>query len=318
MRDVFNDAINAPPGRLAEILLRKVPDVDSDRRGTLLARLDRLVDTPGKPGLLARARLAADVPFLFARAPHWTKSKLLPHFEWSSPDAADMWSARKYSSVIGSPELFGLTKKPFLEIFGHNTQSEDIATFAEWLVVILLVNQTDGVLYDLTSTEARAALRRAGAKTLSSVGHRLAVELEKAKPEERATLWRTVVGPVFQAIWPLDFEMQTSASTFKLVQILCATEEAFPEAVDIALPFVRSDDPRSLTTVYSIAEAPDSLYRAAPDKMLNLIAAVVGEAAPGSVYGLDKALSRLRTIDPTLADTRKFQKMLTAALQTEQ
>lgn len=316
MRDVFNDAINAPPGRLAEILLRKVPEADLEPRDPLLARLDRLVDTPGKPGLLARVRLAADVPFLFARAPGWTKTKLLPHFEWSSPDAADLWSARKYSSVIGSPELFGLTKKAFLELFGRNTQAEDIDTFAEWLVVILLVNQAEGAVYDLTSTEARAALRRAGANVLSSVGHRLATELESAKTE-RADLWRTVVGPVFQAIWPLDVELQTSASTFKLVQMLCATEEGFSEAVDVVLPFVRSDDPRSLTTVYSLAEASDSLYKAAPEKMLNLLAAVVGEASPSSVYGLGKALSRLRSLDPTLAGSRKFQKLLNSASQPE-
>jgi hypothetical protein len=317
MSDVFNDAINAPPGRLAEILLRKVPEANLEPRGPLLARFDRLVDMPGKPGLLARVRLAADVAFLFARVPEWTKTKLLPHFEWSSPDAADLWSARKYSSVIGSPELFRLTKKAFLELFGRNTQAEDLDTFEEWLVVILLVNQAEGGVYDLTSTEARAALRRAGAKVLSSVGHRLATEMESAKTEERATLWRTVVGPVFQAIWPLDVELQTSASTFKLVQILCATEEAFPEAVDVVLPFIRSDDPRSLTTVYSLAEAPDSLYKAAPEKMLNLIAAVVGEASPSSVYGLGKALTRLRALDPTLAGSRRFQKLLNSASQPE-
>ena len=317
MRDVFNEAINAPTGRLAEILLRKVPEASLEAHGPLLARLDRLVDTPGKPGLLGRARLAADVAFLFARLPEWTKTKLLPQFDWSSPDAADLWSARKYSSVIGSPEVFRLTKNAFLELFSRDTQAEDIDTFAEWLVVILLVNQAEGAVYDLTSTEARAALRRAGAKVLSSVGHRLATELESAKTEERAELWRTVIGPVFQAIWPLDIELQTSASTFKLVQILCATEEAFPEAVEVVLPFVRSDDPRSLTTIYSLAEAPDSLYKAAPEKMLSLIAAVVGEASPSSVYGLGKALSRLRTLDPTLAESRRFQKLLNSASQPE-
>lgn len=317
MRDVFNDAINAPMGRLAEILLRRVPEANLEPSGPLLARLDRLVDTPGKPGLLGRARLAADVAFLFARVPGWTKTKLLPQFEWSSPDAAALWSARKYSSVIGSPELFRLTKRAFLELFGRNTQAEDLDTFAEWLVVILLVNQTEGAVYDLTSTEARAALRRAGAKVLSSVGHRLATELESAKTEERADLWRTVVGPVFRAIWPLDVDLQTSASTFKLVQILCATEEAFPEAVEVVLPFVRSEGPRSLTTICSLAEAPDSLYKAAPEKMLNLIAAVVGEASPSSVYGLGKAMSRLRSLDPTLAGSRRFQKLLNSATQPE-
>jgi hypothetical protein len=279
-----------------------------------VARFDRLVDAPGKQGMLARVRLARDVPFLFARAPNWTKSKLLPHFEWSSPDAADVWSARKYSSVIGSPELFGLTKKPFLELFGRNNlPDEDLRTFAEWLAAILTVNQTEGAGYPLTPIEARSALRRAGAKALSSVGHRLASEMESAKPEDKTNFWRTVVGPVFQALWPLDVELQTSASTFKLVQILCATGEAFPEAVDVILPFIQPDDPGSQTTVYSIAEASDSLYKAAPSKMLDLIAAVVGEALPGSVYALGKALSRLRAIDPNLADTRKFQKLLTYA-----
>jgi hypothetical protein len=283
MRDVFNAAINAPTGRLAEILLRKVPEGRVELPGALLARFE---------------------------------SKLLPHFEWSSPDAADIWSARKYSSVVGSPELFGLLKKPFLELFGRSdVGAEDLDAFAQWLAAILTVNQVEGAGYPLTPSEARSALRRAGAKVLSSVGHHLATEMESAKAEDKAEFWRTVVGPVFQAIWPLDVELQTSASTFKLVQILCATGEAFPEAVDVVLPFIQPDDPRSQMTVYSIAEASDSLYTAAPSKMLDLIAAVVGEALPGSVYALGKALSRLRAIDPNLADTRKFQKLLTYASQ---
>jgi hypothetical protein len=164
MRDVFSEAINAPPGRLAEILLRKVPEGNLEIAHGLLSRFDKLVDAPGKPGLLARARLAADTPFLFARAPHWTKRKLLPYFQWSSPGAADLWSARKYSNSIGSAELFGLLKKPFLELFGRNdVQAEDLNVFAEWLVVILTVNQAEGALYPLAPTEARSALRRKSA-----------------------------------------------------------------------------------------------------------------------------------------------------------
>jgi hypothetical protein len=316
MRDLFNDAINAPAGRLAEVLLRKVTKESTEFSGGLRARFDKLVDAPGRAGLLARVRLAADVPFLFARGPDWTKSKLLPRFEWSSSDAADVWSARKYSNAIGSPELFGLMKKPFLELFGRNDiPTEDIRTFAQWLTAIVIVNHVEDAGYPLTSTEARSALRRAGAKTLSSVGHRLAMEMERAKQEEKVERWRKVVGPVFQAIWPLDVELQTSASTFKLVQILCATGDAFPEAVDVMLPFIQPDDPREQTTVFSIAEAPDSLFSAAPGKMLDLIASVVGEALPGSVYALGKALSRLRSIDPNLADDRKFQRLLTCASQ---
>jgi hypothetical protein len=317
MRDVFDGALNAPPGQLAEVLINKVAKGHgSELPDDLLARLDRLIGAPGKPGLLARVRLAADLPFLFDRAPKWTTSRLIPLFDWSSTDAPYVWSARKYSNYIGSPELFGLIKQPFLQIFYRSdTPSDDLDTFAEWLTSIVLANQAEHAGYPLLPTEARSALRRAGVSALSSVGHRLAVEMEHATEEEKVVRWRTVVRPVFQAIWPLDVELQTPAATFKLVQILLATGDAFPEAVDIIVPFIRPDDPREQTTVFSIAEAPDALFQAAPSKMLDMIAAVVGEAPPGSVYALGKALARLRAIDPTLANTRNFQRLLEYASQ---
>jgi hypothetical protein len=256
------------------------------------------------------------VAFLYDHAPNWTTSRIIPLFDWSSPDAASVWSARKYSSYIGSPKLFGLVKQSFLKIFGRNdTPAEDLRTFSEWLTTILIVNHGNNAGYPLLDTEARSALRRAGESAMSSVGRRLAVEMGSATPEQKIKRWQTVVGPVFRAIWPLDVELQTSAATFQLVQILLATGDAFPEAADIIIPFIRPDDPRTHTTIFSIAEASDALFRAAPSKMLDLIAAVVGEALPGSVYALGKALTRLRAADQSLADTRKFQKLLACASQ---
>jgi hypothetical protein len=137
--------------------------------------------------------------------------------------------------------------------------------------------------------------------------------MERATAEHKLEHWRSVVGPVFQSIWPLDLELQTRATTFKLVQILCATGEAFLEACETIIPFIRPDDERPSTTLFSISRAPDELYKTAPSKMLDLIAAVVGEVLPGSVYALADALSRLRAIDPKLGNTRKFQKLLTYA-----
>ena len=315
MRDLFNDALNAPSGRLTEVLISRIAN-GSGLPDDIRMRFDRLVDTPGKAGLLARVRLAADVPFLFDRAPDWTKSRIIPLFDCSSPDAPHVWSARKYSNYIGSPELFGLLKKPFLQIFGRSdVPTEDLRTFAGWLTAILIANHADGAGYPLLDTEARSALRRAGESALSSVGHRLAIEMERATPEHRIERWRTAVGPVFRAIWPLDVELQTSAATFKLVEILLATGDAFSDAADVIIPFIQPDDPRSHTTIFSVAEAPDEIFQVAPSKMLDMIAAVVGDALPGSVYALGKALSRLRTIAPALAATRKFQKLVTSASQ---
>jgi hypothetical protein len=317
MRDALTDALNAPSGRLAEIALKKLSRGSSTNElpDEMRKRLDRLVNAPGTAGKLARIRLASEVSYLFERAPAWTKSSILPLFDWTSADAADAWQSRKYSNYIGSPELFGLTKKPFLEMFGRaGVPSEDLRTFAEWLAVILIANIVHkDDLYPLTAHESRAALRRAGVDALSSVGHRLATEMGSAKPEEKIQNWREIVCPVFQAIWPLDVDLQSHATTFKLVQILLATGEAFPEAADVIIPFIRPDDRRSYSAIFSIAEAPESLYASSPAKMLDLVAAVVGDASPGSVFALGKALGRIRALEPSLASTRKFQKLLTYA-----
>jgi hypothetical protein len=81
----------------------------------------------------------------------------------------------------------------------------------------------------------------------------------------------------------------------------------------VIIPFIRPEDPRRHTSIHSISEADDVLYSSSPEKMLNLLAAVVGEAPVRSVYGLGKALDRLRARAPELADTKKFQKLMSVA-----
>jgi hypothetical protein len=316
MRDALTDSLNAPAGRLAEVLIKKLRKEEGEKEMSkdMRARFDKLTDAPGKFGTLARVRFAAEVSLLFERAPVWTAEKIVPLFDWSSSEAPLMWNARRYSNYIGSPELFRLMKAPFLAMFSRtDVPEEERQTFADWLAAIMLANQAHAAGYPLTAAEARFALRQAGPRSLTDVGHRLATAMEKAKPDEKIATWRNIVGPVFQSIWPLDIELQTPSSTFKLVQILRACGDAFPEAADVIIPFIRPEDPRRHTSIHSLSEADDIIYSASPQKMLDLLAAVVGEAPPRSVYGLNKALDRLRTRAPGITDTKKFQKLVNAA-----
>jgi hypothetical protein len=128
MRDALTDALNAPAGKLAEVLLKNFTkgSGESDLLPEMRRRFDRLVDAPGPPGFHARIRLAAEVSMIFERAPIWTSEKLVPLFDWACSDARDAWSARSYSNRIGSPELFGLTKRPFLEMFRRSDVAAEV------------------------------------------------------------------------------------------------------------------------------------------------------------------------------------------------
>jgi len=313
MNDALTESLNHPAGRLAEILLKRLV---SNTGGPELAeplrlRLDALVQATGKFGRLARVRLASEVALLFERAPAWTEQNIVPLFNWSSRDAADAWSARRYANYIGSPKLFGLTKGPFLELLRKPDLSEDdLRTYAGWLAAIEIANQSGKTAYPITAIEARSALRQAGAKSLPNVAHRLAVEMASAKPDAKVETWNTVVGPAFQAIWPIDIDLQTPAATFSLVHILRGAGAAFPQAAKVIIPFIRSEDPRNHTSVYSLSQAEDILFSTSPESVLDLAAALVGEASAGSVYGLDAILKRVRHYAPEFANSKKFQKLI--------
>ena len=314
MRDTLMDALNAPAGRLAEVLIKRMIKGENGEEmpETMRQRFDTLAASSGKFGELARVRLAAEVSLLFERAPIWTTERIIPLFDWKSPDAANVWNARKYSNYIGSPKLFELTKASFLELFCRSDIAEDdLRIYGDWLAVIMLANRIRDAGYPITPTEARSALRAAGVRALSSVGHRLAIEMEAAKPEEKIARWQDVVGPVFESIWPLDAELQSPSSTFKLVQILRASGGAFPQAAEVVIPFIRPEDPRRHTSVHSISTANDIMYASSPERMLDLVAAIVGDAPIRSVYGLMKVLDRIREYAPHLTNTKKFQRLVT-------
>ena len=314
MRDTLMDALNAPAGRLAEVLIKRMKKGENgeEMSETIRQRFDTLASASGRFGELARVRLAAEVSLLFERAPIWTTERIVPLFDWKSPDAANVWNARKYSNSIGSPKLFELTKAFFLELFCRpDIAEDDLRVYGEWLAVIMIANRSENAGYPITPTEARSALRTAGVRALSSVGHRLAIEMEGAKLEEKIAHWQNIVGPVFKSIWPLDTELQSPSFAFKLVQILRASGDAFPQAAEAIIPFIRSEDTRQQTSVHSISTAPDVMYTSSPEKVLDLIAAIVGDAPARSVYGLMKVLDRIRERAPHLANTKKFQRLLT-------
>lgn len=310
--DILHTAINAPAGRLTEALIKKIPGgvPDEDLPPDIVMRLNLLVSAPGSFGALARVSLANHVSFLFECAPDWTGENVVPLFDWHESNAKAAWQARKFSSYIGSPALFEATKTPFLELFGRpDMTEEDKDVFASWLTAIVIANKTSNAGYPISTLEARSAMRVAGDRALTSVGHRLAIEMESAESDEKQRKWDEVVRPVFQAIWPLDAELQSPSATFKLVQILRATGEAFSDAADVIIPYVRPEGPRDHTSLFSLSEASDEIYSSSPEKMLELINAIVGEESPGAFYGLNEILERLINHAPEIANTRKFQRL---------
>jgi hypothetical protein len=90
---------------------------------------------------------------------------------------------------------------------------------------------------------------------------------------------------------------------------LLATGSAFSDAATTIIPFIRSESSRDHTSIYSISGASLDLYKGAPQKTLDLLSAIAGDAPDRSLYGLSSAPNRLQEVTPQLAQTKQFQKL---------
>ena len=99
--DTFFEAINHPAGDLAQFWT-KVTAAEWSRQGDMWAglpppietELDRMIDQPGRNGLLARCVLLTSLRFYHGAAPEWARARLLPLLSWASDDkqqVAAMW-----------------------------------------------------------------------------------------------------------------------------------------------------------------------------------------------------------------------------------
>ncbi len=311
----FERAWVSPVGEIVDVLLRMITSSEEDATfQEAEPRLDKILSSAGKGGRVARMRLASELNFLYDRAPAWTTEKLLPGFDWKSPDAADFWAARHYSASIGGAQLFLLTKRGFLELFGHRDMSQDIQNvYAGWLFSILVANRTSNAGYDLSYREARAALRKTNPMVLQALAHDVVARMQQIDVGRKRQYWCDVLGPVFEGLWPMDVEMLSGRLTFKLIQILRASGDAFPFAADAILPFIRPEEREQGTAIYSLGKADDVIFNSAPEKLLNVVAAAAGEKEKGSIYGLRAVLERIAGADPTLVNGRIFQRLLQMA-----
>lgn len=307
---VVQESFGHIAGKLVDILMQLMPVSEAETvfREKLAPRLKLLIEKPGKSGQCALVRLAVNLPYLFERAPRWSVRTIIPLFEWTESFAPLVWHARVYSRSIGGPKLFVLLKAAFLSLFSrHDVSDEALRIFSGWLVSMLLANTKSKAEYDLTFVEARAALRRTKPTVLQSVAHDLAEEMQQAAPSQKVAVWRNVVGPLFEGIWPMDVDLLSGAVTFKLLQILRATGEAFPEAAVVIEPFIVPEEKEQGTAAFSLSNADDLLFRSSPTKMLDIVAAVVGKRPPGSVFQLQQVLERISACQPALINTRKYQ-----------
>ena len=178
-------------------------------------------------------------------------------------------------------------------MFGRSgVASDDFADFRRLAHPILLIERIRPRM-TLIHSRRRGSCRveASGTEALSSVGHRLAIEMEAAKPEEIARLGRT-----------LSVRFSSNLAARCRITEPCLDVQAHAPVVGDGriisggctgnIPFIQPDED-DLNLPSSRLLGHRAAVRVFATKTLDLIAAVVGEAALCRVFAPADALSRI-------------------------
>jgi SIR2-like domain len=304
-RELSSSALSEPGGILAwtlhDSLVATQPTRNSGLGADLGPRFDRVVDAPDRPGLLARVFLMRDLAYLYDVDPAWTLAKLVPRLAWTQPDAAVLWEARVQGRV-GTAPLFNALKSAFLEIF---EKSDAPRREIEGLVVHLLQaalwhRQADGSDYVLLAAEAKRALAMGPQEARHHASRYLWIWVAERDgiPLDKRERWRTVLGPFFREIWPLDARLRDEHTSQNLVLMALSSENAFPEVVESIIHFVVPYQLYLVAHSLRLERESDMLVHQYPQAFLRLANAIIDPAFYQVPRDLGELLNQCSDADP--------------------
>lgn len=317
-RDLATEALNRPGGVLAWSLIDALgtpkPERNAGLDPALRPRFDRVAAAEGWPGLLGRVNLARSLAYLDAIDPAWVAANLEPRLAWGHPEALPLW--RSYAGGgIGSSRLFNALKPAMLAAFERLELSDDEfeGLISKLLSVAAWHQRGEEPQYNLSAAE----LRRALAVGPPSVRRNVSWNLWRmmAKPHgvkgdadgdegavvDRPTWWRTVIGPLFRDIWPLDARLRSKSSTRNFVMMALECEAAFPEAVEAILDLVVPYELHQLAHSLRLEDKHSALVQQHPRAFVRLANALIDPVAFRVPGDLGTFLQECVVADPVVA-----------------
>ncbi len=299
-------AINHPVGHATESLLqwwyRQELKDSQGLRGEVMPLFTEICDTAIGKFRHGRVLLAAHAIALFRVDGQWTKTYLLPLFDWqkSEVEAQAVWEGFLWSPRVYRPLLIAI-KQSFLETARHYRQiGKHAGQYAAFLTFAAL---DPGDTF--TTRELAEATGILPAEGLQRAAETVAGALDSAG-EQRGEFWRNRVLPYFKLVWPKSRDVMTPEISERLGRLCVATQGAFPEAVRMLRAWLQPlEFPHYLVQLLNQAE----LSKQFPSDALAFLDAVIGDSADWLPKEVKQCLEEVSTAEPVLANDRRFVRL---------
>jgi hypothetical protein len=314
--DLLTESLNRPGGVLAWALVDELGArqlQNGARLGNdLNPRFTRLATAAGRAGLLARVYIIRALAYFDAIDPAWTQEHLLPRLTWDHPEALALWRSYAHGG-IDSPRLFNALKPAMLAAFEKKELSDNEfeGLISKLLSVGIWRQRGEANEYELTTAEIRRALTVGPRSARRNVAWNLWRIMGNAEgePTGKAARWRSVIGPLFREIWPLDARLRTEGTTRNLVLMALESGEAFPEAVEAILDLIVPYQLYEIAHSLRLEPEHGDLGRRYPLAFVKLANALIDPALFAVPGDLGVLLEECVAADPTVASDPAYTRL---------
>ena len=316
-RELAEDAINSPIGRLTQALLA---DIEWCRQAGELIRPDLLRNIAhassidGRQGVYARAVLIRDAAFVLSIDGQTVTEILDAALTGESAEAAALRSVLVNRANL-SPEMSQVFCKHILqgvtEIGGRDQSSRRAAAKIMAPALSIIRREQNADHWGISLEQTDFALKK-GPPSLREGAVSLLVQWIHEIEGGPAEAWRTSIGRLL-ARWSRDRELCEKELTQHFAELAIAAADAFPEALNQLLPYLTPLHGRGSLYAIESSEAPDKF----PGETLTLLWKLFGPGCTSSLYGIPKILERMIKAKPSIELDRRLQWLDQMALRYE-
>ena len=300
-----NDALNAPAGKLANLLMNDPSTKDLELGQGFpehwTHRHEQLLALPGDMRRHALVMLGFQISWLFVIAPDWTTAHLLAVVDDEGEDGDAMWDGILWAAPVPSRALYKRLKPGLLARAMSPRRRRAEANVIGSFLLIGWYGDPDADPPDqlVASDELRDIL----VKSDDDLRGQVLWHLERWSADLEGK-WRARLIPFLTDVWPNHRALRTPEMSIRLVHLALASGDLFPKVVQAILPRlvpVRGGTLRRGMLPPEAENHPALIYPAA---MLDLLWAILAEDGTLWPYKIEEVLDVLAEAPETRADSR--------------
>lgn len=300
-----NDALNAPVGKLASLLLK---DPTTKGRGLgegfpeiWTSKLEQLLALPGDMRRHALVMLGFQINWLFPIAPPWTEEHLLSVANDEGDDGNALWDGILWAARAPSRALYERLKPGLMTRAMSTTRRRAEANVVAGFLLIGWGGDpdTDPPEQLVTSAELRAILVEAD----DDLRGQVLWHLQHWSADTEAK-WRARLVPFLLDVWPNHRALRTPEMSTRLTDLAMESGDIFPQVVEAILPRLVPVRGGMLREFRLRLEGNDHPVRIYPAATLDLLWAILAEDVSLWPYKIEELLDLLAEAPETRADPR--------------